>query len=431
MLVRYANHLYRRAQDEEAPSAEVYVKAAEELLSKAGISGPVMEKALKIEADGLDVPVNVGASWAGIQAILSLDYAKKGDGAKLQEAILDMCEVGYVAKRGKETKELLQAIKALQTATYHSSEPIDEDKVEGEKAQRDFVEYYVTELMEGGQDLDYDHKNEFTKQIREAVEAGEYPADRGNKLASYVDAMEEVQWLELVQVIEESRRRKTSPVDIIDDAVRQLTAHEAYTGEVIIVGYADGNPIVALEVDKPIDSMLFVFDYQRGARVDLVDAALGICGSYFVSGNNLNLAKELVSAAAILMEAEGRSANPEISQPPTGESKSKDWEKENLDERMKNGLVIWQSKSGDYRYVTKMSQGTVGKGRCMQKDNYTNMWEDKESELHNLINLNNIKDVFLVDYEGNVHLLDTKTGNTAKKNIGKINMPDQYSCPAS
>jgi hypothetical protein len=142
----------------------------------------------------------------------------------------------------------------------------------------------------------------------------------------------------------------------------------------------------------------------------------------------VNLAKELVSAAAILMEAEGRSANPEISKPPTGE-KEEEWSEKNLEKRMSEGLVIWQSETGGVRYVTKTSSGQE-KGTCKSAEEVRQMWEKEDSELKNLIHNNKIKDVFLVDAKGNISLLNRNTGAFLQKNIGKINMPDQYSCPA-
>lgn len=427
MLIRYAGHFYKLAQDEEGDSP--YVQAAENVLSEAGLVGAVLADELKAEADGLDVPIQVGEKWPGLSAILNLDYAQKGDKLKLQEAVLDMCSTGYVASSKKDIKELLRALKALQDSDYKPSMPIDEGDVETEKAQRDFVEHYVKELMDGGQDFDYEHKNLFVSQIREAVKAGEYPANVGNKLANFVENMDDEVWTGLLETIEATRRRKTTSKALIDDAVRQLTAAEGYTGEAIIVGYVDGQPIVALEVDKPLDHFMFVFDIN-GANVNLVDAALGICGGNFITGDNLELAKELVSAAAILMEAEGRAANPAFSEPPTGEkNETKKWEEEDLKKRMDNGLVIWQSENGDVRFVTKTSEGKQ-KSVCRSADEVKNMWDDENSELRNLIHNNNIKDVFLVEPKGNIRLLNKETGNTIQKNIGTINLPESYSCPA-
>jgi len=322
-FIRYAGHRYRRAQEKETtkkpcgkPNAEdpLYQKA-QQVLSGAKIKATPVQ-ACK-EADGTDFSFSIGAAWSGIEALLTFDYS---DAGKLQELILNMCSLSFVAHGDEMIKMVLGTIQTLQRAEFSPQAPAVnvEDKKRTEYI--DFLRHYITELLLGAVELPYDDRKEFSAAIEKMGKEGRYPADRAAVMAEGALRISDEDWQDhIVPLVKSQGRQYAATQEMVNSAVMQIiAADEDYTGSADVLTYLDdGDILVGLDVPKPAQSFMFVFQHAAGQnRLDLVDAGFGICGATFSSKADIKLASKLVSAMVDLAVLAGGNAQPQPRQPP-------------------------------------------------------------------------------------------------------------------
>ncbi len=410
--------------------ADPAVVAAVAVLKGANIEATPVQTCR--EQDGTDVKMDIGSMWSGIEAVLTFDYSAE---LGLQEMILKMCGLDFVAHDNNAFKMLLSSIQTLLRASFGPQQATDqvEDKKKSEYIR--FLQHYIAEMVQGALDLDYENRTNFAQKIKALGEDenGRYPQDRADVLAEGALRLTDKEWeANILPLVKSSGQQHATTQEMVNRAVMDLIpSGEDYTGTAQVLKYLDGGEIlVQLEVPKPAQSFMFVFQHTAGsAALKLKQSGLGLCGGTFSGGPDTALTGLLVSAMVDLAILNGQTAQPELSQPPSLVAKqwnSKEWEKGRA-----QGMVVWENAMGGVRLTVMDSESG-----CLSKDQWAQekKWlEEKPDEVSNLSNaLKTVKeagrDVFLVRPDGTVDLLDYDL-NVTKKNVTTIDPATGKACP--
>lgn len=395
-------------------SSDPAVVAAEAVLSSSGLEGSVVQ--VCTEQDGQDVKVDIGQKWSGIEAILTFDYS--GD-QQLQELVLKMCGLDFVAHGNKMYKLLLQALLTLQKAKFGPQVATDqvEDKKKSEYIA--FLQHYIAELVQGAVELDYENREKFAEQIVQLAEQGKYPSDRASVLSEGALRLDDKDWKANIMPLVKSRgQQHATTQELVNKAVVALIpSGEDYTGAAQVVRYLDeGEILVKIDVPKPAQNFMFVFLHQPGStELKLQDAGLGMCDATFHSGPDASLVSALITSMVNLAILNGRTAQPELSRPP--DLVAKEWDKEKLHAALAKGLVIWYG-NNDYVRLTWLGKSV----NCWSKDD----WEKYQvgttpSTLWNAVERaeKNKREILQVDKDNHADRLDSQL-NVIQKDIGLV-----------
>lgn len=459
MSIHYRGHQYRLAQEPKAEEpteqpvgekaeepakdpcgaadpSDPFVKAAKAAMSAANVDG----KAVRVcrEADGVDVKVSVGERWSGIEAVLTFDFNQKG---KLQELILQMCGTSFVAHSGrfgggKSLNMLLASINVLQQAEFYPRQAAETVQEKNQAKYIEFVRHYVAEMLAAAVELPapagvdpYADRTAFGNAIQQMLDAAEkgeadlkMPKDRAETLLEGSRKwMDNQDWKNHIHPLIESQGRQYAVMqEMVDRAVADIIPkHEAYTGDAHVTEYRDdGSIVVDIEVPKPADLFKFAFEHMAGQKkLRLKDAGLGLCGATFASKGDVNLSGLLVSAMVNLAILAGRTAQPELSQPP--EAIERAWKSKDLMRAFAKGLVIWHGINDNVRMTYEGK--TIG--YCRTKAEWQeNEAEQKDSTLQIHIEKaqRDEREILRVDDDGQVDRLNHEL-KVIQKNIGKVN----------
>lgn len=424
-LIRYVGHLYRVAQEED--TLDQLREFAQQALSAYDVKGE--EKDHYAEADGLDLVYDVSTKWPSLKALLTLDFLVGEEKPLLREVILDLCGVGYVGSDQESMGVLLETLGALQAVDYHPQEPTEDKAGKSELERLEYLKYYVGELVRGGAtladgEIRFDNKDTFAEDVLKLGTQGRYDARRAKQLSAIAMDLSDADWAKhIMPIVNQPGRRYTPAKKAVEDVIYQITRHEGYTGEVQILDYEGNEVIAAIGAAPPAEALVFVVAVAPGGKGKLVDMGLQLCSGTFATGGDVEKSKKLVTAMVDLADLSENAANPEFSKPPPEPKEQQEWSAQNLQKRMNAGMVIWLTRGGQARIRTP-----TGMGSCVVDDVVFQQWREPESSLRLMIQQQNIKDVFRVDPNGTVHLLDRATGEVIDKAIHKIPFDKLVQC---
>jgi len=462
MLLRFAGHSYREAADTEKPSAKTPEQqvderfgegtyaalsaASKELLNSAKVlveGDPI--PAEEIEADGIDLIYQLKIPGLANSAKLTLDYAAVDSKAVPQEAILELCNVGYAAIKPKPLLELLKAIATLQRLSPPAAFPkTSKDQVKA----RDWAEYYLPGVLvemqkalviqqgEAGGDaqVKFEDRNSFRQtldqlQKNEATAKAFSSPENAAKAINAAKVLDDYQWKSLVATILATRGKAFPTRELVNKKVAELTAHERYSGQVDILGYEKDQVVVGVRIPPPMEGLLFGFRRPPGTNdVQLVEAGLVLCGKQvLVAKKDEELTKLLITAMVDLTLASDVAANPEYSQPPGVEDEdTPQLSIQELNKELRKGLALWYSDTG---YIRLVLRGGENSKVCLSEEDLKKELVADESTLKNWLREVQLKQgrVFRIDIDGAVHLMNYEF-QIIQRNISNISDPGKFQC---
>lgn len=452
-MLRFAGHTYRVAQepiqqqvDEQFGEGayEAIYAASLELLQRTGVQPEgAPEPVQEIEADGIDLIYNLKIPNLPSLAKLTLDFTSVDEKATPQEAILEMCNVGYGAVKPDTLVELLKAVATLQKL----SPPVQLPKTNKEQAKaRDWLEHYLPGILmemqkaltiqqgEAITDIGIENQQVFAKTLTELLK-GEATAkafstpENAHNAIEMVGMLDSAQWQLLVKTILATRGKAFPTRELVAKKVTELTAHEQYSGEIQILGYVADRVAVGVQVPPPLEGMLFVFRRPPGTNdIQLVDAGIVLCGNRaLTTGADETLAKLMVTAMVDLTLASDVAANPEYSQPPGEEGEEgAQLSLKALNKELSKGLALWYSGSGYIRMVLKGGEDT---GVCYSHEELLEDIEKDESTLKNWLRSVKLAGgrVFKIEEDGAVHLMNYQM-QIIQRDVASVSDPGKMQC---
>lgn len=442
-MLFYRGHFYRLAQQPDDERLTTARTAASNILKKYEID-VVGDPHAEQDGAGVDLVYDLKLP-GGPPAKLVFDFNLEKEKPRLQEVTAEICRVGYA---GVDAASIVKLLEALQIFNQMAPPPGGERALKGREKQqalkmRNWLEYYFPPILaklqqvlklkaESGDpklaEMDLGNRNKLTQQMQFVLQGDSDIGDRRNfqQALKYIKGLDEENWKTLVSFLEARRGRFTPTKKLVQQAVRQLTRHEKYSGEFTILGYEQDRVVVGLAAPAPFDGMILVFSRRPGApnRLNLVTAGFVYCGNRALeTGADVDLAKQMVSAVVDMVMLSQNTANPEFDKPPpeAEAEKVRPLSSEEFEQRFPAGVQIWHYGNDTYQFA-------YGDDRfgCISADEYDGVWDDPQSDLHQI--LERVRDAFLVEPDGKVYLLDRRTGEPERV-AGKIPFLGSEACP--
>lgn len=426
MLIRIADALYRVAQEpEDAPKPEeqkadpvhtAAVQWASNLTQKFGLA--VDEPQFTHEGDGEDVSFVIHFPNA-MDGRVTFDFLYKKDKPQLQEIVGEICNVGYVGTNEVEMVQLLQAFGALtklKTPSATVKPPDPKQKQQGKT--RDWIETYLPPVLVSLEKVtkqapNLEDRGALAKLMQQhAAKLGN--ADLVNNIIKVLGKIDDATWESVVAFTGNTRGRSTPAKQLVEQKVRELTAHEKYKGAVDVVQYVQDRLVVALDTPPPFEDIMLVLRRKPGAAdVEFITAGIKMCGGKVLeTGPDEELFKTTISAVVDLVLLSQNAANPRYS-PPPGETEYEtkgSWDEAQYKAALQKSLFIWQYTGDTIQFMTDGEKGMLGdkKEGCMPEQNLAAMWKDKNSRL-NLVR-QKYPQIYLVSPDGDVYQIDRQGG---------------------
>lgn len=423
MLFRLAGTLYRFAQEPEAetpeekpkadPTHEMAVGWANGLIQKFGLVAEPPQ--FTREGDGEDVSYVIHMPNT-IDGHVTFDFEYKKGKALLREVVAEICRVGYVGSSEVEMVQLLQAFGTLtQMKTPSTSIKPPDQKQKQEGKTRDWLETYLPPVLVS---LEKELKQEPNLKDREGLVRLLTQHGKGNKLgdatlvANIIKVLSKISddtWNALIAYLQSSRGRFTPSRRLVDQKIKELTAHEQYNGEVEIIKSDKDRLIVALDTPAPFEDIMLVLSRKPGQnQLDLVTAGFKLCGGKVLeTGPDDKAFKTALSAMVDLVLLSQNAANPRYS-PPPGETEYEtkgSWNEQQYKAAVAKSVFITEYAGDVINFWTAGEKNKLGEGDggCMPKQNLAAMWKDKNSQL-NLVR-EKYKQIYYVTVDGDVYQL--------------------------
>jgi len=329
-------------------------KAAEDarkLLTKHGVKAVEANPLLSVDSDGVELAFFVnsgelvkgafnnpavifdyalkagesseGSFWEGFKDAIGKGLGYHLKGFSVVQVIFDFCNHYFGAEPGsRHFDELLSAVSFLQTgiadirAEQRLEIPKDSADVE---VLRDWVKNVLLDVLENRVDRNSKHPVENwqdktqVKQMIVALQKNRYINQaQAKKVNDYLDTLQGTAYKDFIKEIEDEAagvaQKKVSIKSNIEKAVRALTSHEQYTGE-IKYGADDKTGNMVASINAPY-KMLYIFEKMPGGKIKFLEAAMNICNQTLIV-DTADDAKDLLSANLTLAEAYKAAVNVE------------------------------------------------------------------------------------------------------------------------
>jgi len=352
----------QKLHDALAPFVAHLVDAAKETLSKFNIATSGNVQFYADEADGVDVgaPVATGAFSAVKDSKITFDYSidlptdylanlrsklkdkgladveKEGFAAKilsalpflksskpkLQEVVFQFCKHGFAGSK-QYVEELLSTVGFLQNVEARPGTlmQVPEQKAT-EEQQKEWAAEVFKQIIENemhhhaGVDIfrksEWGNKAKMEEVIKGLAAKKILGADQVAALDKILKPLTLKEYAELIRDILTPSQEATrfSLKAKVEEAVKELTKHEKYTGPIKFGIHKDGNIIAAIDAPYPFQ---YIFRQPAGGKVKFVEAGVEICDFTFIAKTEQD-AKGLLTASLNLADAYKRAANPTVSQ---------------------------------------------------------------------------------------------------------------------
>jgi hypothetical protein len=448
MLIKYAGHLYREAQEPDTkPKAIDAIEQAKQVAAVEGSASLLAKYKLKtqdkpaitVEGDGIDVTNQLVMPF-GIPMLMTFDFNLGGEKPKLQEAVAEMCRVGYVASSAVDIVTMLESFSTLASLT--PSNP-NKAKLTGKQQKNTVqaIEWMETqfppvlaklESLVG--EFDLQNRQDIVKKLTDAM-TKEKPNTLGNdtvvkQAIKILQKMEDEDWQRLVAFFQNARGRFTPSRQLVEQKVIELTQHEQYSGGAQILTYDKDRVVVGLSTPAPFEHILMAFRRTAGQSnaVQFVTAGFVLCGGKLLeTGPDEAKFKQALTMMVNLVLLSQNAANPQYSPPPGGtiETDGSMTEQEFKAARAKS-LFVLQYEGDVYKFEYRGKPGLPGgqQTTCLSADQYEEMW--KQDALKNYLKTER---VYVIDPTGDVFQLDQR-GEPIDRLVYQIERKPGETCSA-
>lgn len=242
---------------------------------------------------------------------------------KLQEVIFQFCKHGF-AGSGGTVKELLLTVAYLQSVKDVAPGALLEVPETG--ATKEQINEWAGELFKQiiendmhqhaavgiHRKADWGKKAFMSLVVRGLGEKNILGSDQVSALEKVIESLGPTEFAKFIREVltPSAEGKRVSLQSKVEDAVKALTKHEKYTGDVKIGVHDDGNIVAAIDAPYPFQ---YIFRQPAGGKVKFQEAGAEICDFSFVVKTEES-AKHLLTASLNLADAYKRAANPTLSQ---------------------------------------------------------------------------------------------------------------------
>jgi hypothetical protein len=269
-----------------------------------------------VERDGL-----VAKLVATLPIVKSIGWAQVSP--KLQEVIFQFCKHGF-AGSGSTVEELLRTVAYLQSVKDVASGVLLEvpvtDATEEQISEwagelfKQIIENDMHQLAAVGihRKADWGKKAFMSLVVRNLGEKNILGSDQVSALEKVIESLGSTEFAKFIREVltPSAEGKRVSLQSKVEDAVKALTKHEKYTGDIKIGVHDDGNVVAAIDAPYPFQ---YIFRQPAGGKVKFQEAGVEICDFSFVVKSEES-AKHLLTASLNLADAYKRAANPTLSQ---------------------------------------------------------------------------------------------------------------------
>ena len=241
---------------------------------------------------------------------------------KLQEVIFQFCKHGF-AGSGNTVEELLRTVAYLQSVRARPGVLLEVPDTEATKEEIDeWARELFKQIIENDmhqhaavgihRKADWGTKPFMSLVVRGLGEKNILGTDQVAVLEKVINSQSREEFAKFIRetLAPSAEGKRISLKSKVEDAVKALTKHEKYTGDVKIGVHDDGNIVAAIDAPYPFQ---YIFRQLAGGKVKLKEAGAEICDFSFVVETE-ERAKHLLTASLNLADAYKRAANPTLSQ---------------------------------------------------------------------------------------------------------------------
>lgn len=264
-----------------------------------------------------------GSFWEGFKDAIDKGLGYHLKGFAVSQVIFDFCDHYFGAEPStRHYDELLSAVSFLQKglSDVRAEKRLEIPKESADvEVVRDWVKAVLVDIWENRVDQNskkpIENWQDITqvRQMIEALQKNRYiNMAQSKKIIDYLTTLQGVPYTDFIKEIEnEATGKSPKKVSIkasIERAVRQLTAHEQYSGEVRY-GIDEKTGHMVAGINAPYQ-MQYIFDKQPGGRLKFLEAGMNICNQTLLVNTEAN-AKGLLSSNLTLAEAYKAAVNVE------------------------------------------------------------------------------------------------------------------------